>query len=222
MSEFKYDSRRVTSNQNGPHENIGKVINKHLNSKYRKPIQQHNQEAFEHILATIKSTSADDIIIDSCCGTGASSIFLAENNPNKLIIGIDQSYKRLNKQYDDQQIPSNCLLVRANCEDIWRLCIAHQLPISRHYILYPNPWPKSDHLKRRWHGHPVFKCLPELSPYTELRSNWLLYLEEFAIAWHIATSKDYQPIPLKVDQPITLFEKKYHESGQELYQLVID
>ena len=221
MKEIKYQSRSVTSNQSGIHENLELIVSKHLKSKYRKPIQDHNREAFATIQKAIAESPAKSVILDSCCGTGASSIYFAQKNPNSLVVGVDQSYKRLNKKDEERFIPQNCLLLRANCEDIWRLCVDNKIEFSQHFILYPNPWPKSEHLKRRWHGHPVFSYLPKLSPYTELRSNWPVYLEEFSLSWQLATNIDSQLNEMAIVEPITLFEKKYSQSGQKLYQLVL-
>lgn len=49
--------------------------------------------------------------------------------------------------------PTNLLLLRAELEDFWVL--AHRDSdwiVHSHYLLYPNPYPKTKHLFRRWHG----------------------------------------------------------------------
>ncbi|TQV74961.1 SAM-dependent methyltransferase [Aliikangiella marina] len=222
MKKFQYDSRSVVSNQQGIHENLTELVAKHLRSDYRKPIQTHNLEAYRQMQKAIADIAHEFLILDSCCGTGASSIHLANKYPDTLVIGIDQSYKRLNRRDDQVAIPENCILIRANCEDIWRLCERDSISFAKHFILYPNPWPKSEHFKRRWHGHPVFGLLPNLSCYTELRSNWKIYLDEFSLAWQTVSGQAYSVDELEVAEPMTLFEKKYHESGQKLYQFVAD
>ncbi len=223
---MKNNSKYVVSNQSGIHDNLKNVVLKHRDSEFKKPVQEHNVQAFKDLCEAIQVVQGE-VLLDSCCGTGQSSINLAHAHPDKLVIGIDQSEVRLSKA---QQSQDNLLLLRANCEDIWRLMVEHDFKVSRHFILFPNPWPKSVHLKRRWHGHPVFKYLPELSEQVELRSNWKTYLEEFALAWHLITGnycdvESYQPEQVNAgisqNAPyLTLFEKKYHQSGQELYRLV--
>ena len=221
-NKHSFCSRAVDSNQRGIHEKLDKIILKHIKSHYQKPIQAHNQQAFDSLLEIIHHNSHQGLILDSCCGTGLSTLQLAQKYPNKLIIGVDQSEKRLNKQNEGIQVPDNCIWLRANCEDIWRLCVSQQIKFEQHYILYPNPWPKSDHLKRRWHGHPVFPVLQQLSPTTELRSNWQTYLLEFSRAWQLLTEKAFEVVEFEFDTPMTLFEKKYAGSGQKLYRLICE
>ena len=74
----------------------------------------------------------------------------------------------------------NVKLVRADLVDFWTLVYRDDSwKIHSNYILYPNPYPKSQHLKRRWHGHPVFPILLSLGGNLILRSNWNIYCEEF-------------------------------------------
>lgn len=223
---MKNNSKSVTSNQTGVHDNLRNVVLKHRDSDFRKPVRDHNAKAFEDMLAAIQVADGD-VILDSCCGTGLSSLNLARRFPNSLVIGIDQSEVRLSKA---QKSAENLLFLRANCEDIWRLMVEQNIKVAKHYILFPNPWPKPVHLKRRWHGHPVFKFLPQISDYLELRSNWKIYLEEFALAWHLLTQSypdvvSYQPEIINSEvttkEPyLTLFEKKYHQSEQELFRII--
>ncbi|MCW9015956.1 MAG: hypothetical protein OQJ89_03265, partial [Kangiellaceae bacterium] len=206
----------------GIHQNLDDLVQKHVKTDYRKPYQEHNLEAFYLLQKQIKSSTYQNLILDSCCGTAMSSFKLAEQNPSSLIVGVDQSIHRLSKDGNEEKRPDNCLLLRANCEDLWRLCLENNITFEKHYILYPNPWPKSVHLKRRWHGHPVFPVLKNLAKRTELRSNWRLYLEEFAVAWKLLTSREFTVDSLKLDVSLTLFEKKYSASGQALYQLIVE
>ena len=91
--------------------------------------------------------------------------------------------------------------------------------IKKHYLLYPNPWPKKDQLKRRWHGHPVFPEMLRLSNNIELRTNWQIYAEEFLAALEFVIGKSAKLETIEVDQFISPFEKKYYESGHELYRV---
>ena len=101
-------------------------------------------------------TTSKEVILDSGCGVGLSSIKLALAYPNTPVIGIDKSTHRLSKNKYTQQeddCPSNLLLLRAELVDFWLLAATtNDWHVSRHYILYPNPYPKSKHLQRRWHG----------------------------------------------------------------------
>lgn len=213
-----FSSRAVHSNQIGCHQRLNDIVNKHIQCRYQKPIREHNQRVFEQIKSLHGRNLSTPLIMDSGCGTGMSTIKLARQNPNHIIIGIDQSEKRLTKE--KIEVPNNCYFFRANSEDIWRLCVEQGVVFEAHYILYPNPWPKAAHFQRRWHGHPVFPYLSALAPKTIVRSNWLTYLEEFQLAWALLTQSTPRLDKLQVKDPLTLFERKYAGSGQTLFQLI--
>jgi tRNA G46 methylase TrmB len=96
-------------------------------------------------------------------------------------------------------------------------------------MLYPNPWPKAKHLQRRVHGHASFPLLLQLaagqadgaSPgetgQIEVRSNWQLYVEEFGLAMHLSGVRG-SIARVTPDPPLTLFERKYHDSGHMLWR----
>ena len=226
QSKSMYHSKPVTSDQPGVHRKLKEVVLRHLNSEYQKPIQRHNRQAFEEFLRRLERSEYSILILDSCCGTGMSSKTLASANPNALVVGVDQSGHRLSKANSDEQAdsvqPDNCLLLRANCEDFWRLCVEHQIQFELHFILYPNPWPKPLQLKRRWHAHPVFPWLKPLAKQTEVRSNWAIYLQEFSQAWDLLTGQGGRLEPFTPESFLTLFEKKYANSQQQLYRLQLD
>ena len=221
------ESRAITDAQPAVHERLADVVAKHLNSSYLKPIQAHNQLAFAQFKQWLACEQTPHnpkkLWLDSCCGTGFSAVQIAEANPDVLVVGIDQSLKRLSKEADYLlRAPKNCLFLRTNCEDFWRLCVAENIYFYKHTIFYPNPYPKPAQLTKRWHGHPVFPVLKALSENIEVRSNWQIYIEEFANAW-TQLSAQYLPVnELVIENPITLFEKKYAASGQQLWGTASD
>lgn len=213
--------RIVTSNQQGIHENLEAELLKHQMHAFRKPIAMHTQRAFEGIEKQLTRYCASPIIFDSGCGTADSTLHLAKLNPDSWVIGIDRSATRLRKK-QNQVLPENALTVQADLVDFWRLAKQANWHLQKHFILYPNPYPKSIHLKRRWHAHPVFPTLLSLGGQLELRTNWKIYADEFAYALqylgHTAVkSQLYTP-----DTAWTLFEKKYHDDEQALYQCKLD
>ena len=220
------NSRSVTSNQNGVHEDLAKVVKKHLTTEFKKPYAQFSLSTFEQLNKKVNDYLSENpthtVILDSCCGVGESTNHLAKQNPNSLVIGIDKSEQRIEKHEHHQQSDlTNLINVRGDLNDLWRLIADADWPINEHYILYPNPWPKSKHLQRRWHGAPVFNMIPKLSKVTIVRSNWQTYVEEFAVALSLcgikAEVKEYSS-----SQPMTPFERKYWASGQRSYQLVTE
>ena len=166
------------------------------------------------------ATRERPLILDACCGVGDSSRALAVLYPDHWVVGVDKSADRLSRERAGED-PENLLLIRADLNDFYRLAADAGWRPERHYILYPNPWPKPAHLKRRWHGAPVFPSLVALGGRLELRSNWRIYLEEFGEALSIA-GHESRLEPFVAAKPITPFERKYRDSGHALWSLIAD
>ncbi len=212
------NSRHITTTQTSPHEQLEAIVRKHQTTKFQKPFADHTQAAFTHVHDIVTSLNKP-IIIDACCGTGDSTRWLARKYPSHIVIGIDRSAHRLSKERSDEN-PNNMLLIRADLVDFYRLACAASWTIDYHFLLYPNPYPKAAQLQRRWHASPVFPDMIKLGGTLELRPNWLIYAEEFHTALRIAgQAATIEKITPEADY-LTLFEKKYDQSGQELYRLV--
>ena len=213
------NSRAVTTNQEGVHPALEATVRRHLAHPWRGPVADHDRDAFARAVDWV-GTAGDRLILDSGCGTGRSSVALARAYPEALVLGLDQSQHRLQRAARRfAPLPDNLLLLQTDCTGFWRLAAQAGWRPWRHYILYPNPWPKSAHMKRRWHGHPVFPALLELGGTLEMRSNWPLYLQEARAALALAGSSS-DIAPLSLDQgALTDFEEKYAASGQRLWRL---
>ena len=91
------------------------------------------------------------------------SIYL-NNNDEDDVIGQDEEDEGEEKdtagEISSIQLKDNAILLRAELSDFFSL-VAYQSDwiVHSHYLLYPNPYPKSKHLKRRWHGHPIFPVM---------------------------------------------------------------
>lgn len=204
----------VISDQSGPHRHLAATVERHLRHPWRKPVPDHTREAATDTLAWLESLGSPPLILDSFCGTGLSTSRLAARFPDHAIIGIDKSAARLNRHV---ATGGRYRLVRAEAESFWRCLVDAGCRLDEHYILYPNPWPKSSQLQRRVHGHPAFPLLAELEGRVEVRSNWAIYIEEFAeAARKIGFNGSLDT--LTVGEPLTLFERKYHDRGQTLWR----
>ncbi|WP_301585281.1 tRNA (guanine(46)-N(7))-methyltransferase TrmB [Halomonas alkaliantarctica] len=217
---MQHTSRPVVSNQPGPHQDVARRVARALENPLRKPIAAHTQQAFQYAQTWLRNQQAP-LILDAGCGVGLSTRRLAERFPAHAVIGIDRSEDRLRR--DHGELPTNALLVRADLVDFWRLAEQANWAPERHYLLYPNPYPKAAHLKMRWHGHPVFPTLLALGGHLEVRTNWQLYVEEFALATALVTGKQALIASLAPNGSyLTPFEAKYDQSGQALWQLQIE
>jgi tRNA G46 methylase TrmB len=214
------ESRPVTTNQHGNHDDLVKVVMRHLRAPFQKPIQEHNREAFNQAQQLVADWHGP-LILDSCCGVGESTAWLAQQNPDALVIGVDKSAHRLARHahYQAAEAGQRYLLVRADLIDFWRLAVAAHWQPRQHYILYPNPWPKAAHLGRRWHGSPVWPYVIGLGGELVMRSNWELYLTEVASSLALVNCAASLSPLLHQHQPITPFERKYQRSRQQLWEL---
>lgn len=209
------------SAQTGVHDRLAELVDRHRRERFRKPVLDYNRAAFEQAMAAWRAWGDKvPLILDAGCGTGASSFGLARRYPDSFVIGVDQSADRLATVKPDQ--PENLCLVRADLVDFWRLLAECEVTLSRHYLYYPNPWPKIGHLARRWHGHAVFPVLPSLGGSIECRSNWQIYVEEFAFALGRILGREVAWESFVAEDPVSPFERKYRDSGQALYRCVVD
>jgi tRNA G46 methylase TrmB len=188
---------------------------------------------------TSAETVPVDVILDSGCGTGESTIHIARRFPNNPVIGIDKSFARLNKagnpvQTAGEDVPRNAFWIRAELLDFWRLALdrvkSGEWTIPYHAVYYPNPWPKQSEATRRFHMHPIFPTLLALGGVTELRTNWEIYAREFAEAAKIVlsecaeaemTNKQITCESFEPSTPETAFERKYKEAGQKLWRVTV-
>jgi tRNA (guanine-N7-)-methyltransferase len=207
-------ARAVSSRQQHPHPRLFARLARHRSRLSLTPVSEHAQAAFATLQATYRAHGGP-LVFDSFCGTGHSTAALAERLPAALVIGIDQSAARLARHPGGPS--ANYALLRSDCSQVWRLAVAAGLQLRAHFLLYPNPWPKPGHLRRRIHGDDGFYALVALGGQLDLRSNWQVYVEEFGMAILYAGGsglvREYRP-----ELPLTLFERKYQRSGHTLWQ----
>ena len=204
----------LQTDQVAPHADLTDIVRRHQQNPWRKPCPTHTREAFEQFLQTYRRDPRP-IVLDSFCGTGMSTAILAAQFPEAWVVGIDQSAHRLAKHQPTEQ--RNYHLLRAEAEPFW-CCLAEAgIRLHSHWLLYPNPWPKASQFKKRLHGHGAFPKLAQLGGALEMRTNWDLFAEEFALA------SDLIGLQGSIDMvspaaPMTLFERKYQERGQTLWR----
>lgn len=208
-----FQVHEVLSNQTDLHPRLDDVVTRHLEHAFRRPIGEPTRAA----CVDLAYPADRPRLLDGCCGLGESSWRLAKARPDAWVLGIDKSADRLERA--EAERPTNLRLLRADLVDFALLARERGWSFEALNLFYPNPWPKSEHFQRRWHGHAVFPTLLELAPRIELRSNWEIYLREFARALSLAgweaRVEDWNP-----PEPETAFERKYQKAGQPLYRLV--
>ena len=216
------NSRPVSSNQTHPHPRLHALVARHRRHPLQRPPTAASRARFAELAALLEPDPAP-LILDAGCGTGAGTLALAGLHPDHRVIGIDKSARRLARSGVRGGLlqRDNCLLLQMRLEDFYPLCLAAGWPVRHQYFLYPNPWPKAGHLRRRWHAHGLFPLIVRAGGVIELRSNWLIYAREFiaSLSHYPAYRAELLPCPPR-RPPLSPFEKKYAASGRPLYRCI--
>jgi tRNA (guanine-N7-)-methyltransferase len=205
------------------------MVRRHLAAPWLQPLHQPSVAAFERLTGLAGFDPGHGLVLDSGCGTGVSTGLIAKAHPDCLVIGIDRSGHRLSR-LGSSELPlqrDNTIWVQAELATFWRLILEAGWRIERHYLLYPNPWPKPGQLLRRWHAHPVFPQGLALGGVLELRCNWKVYAEEFEQALRLVRPEVRVELESASSEQgwggmETPFGRKYGLSGHRLYRLVVD
>lgn len=211
----------VSSSQTGIHPRLETYVRRHLKTVWSQPFHQPSVESYCLLENEGVFSAGRSFILDSGCGTGTSTQVLAGLFPQHIVIGVDRSSVRLARGGARSNLfrSGNCILLRAELTTLWRLLLKDGRSPEKHFLFYPNPWPKPGHLLRRWHAHPVFPQLLALGGDLEMRCNWEIYALEFAQAIKIATGISPDVKTIKPEAGISLFEQKYLARGQSLYSV---
>ena len=208
----------IVTGQEDLHPKLQKTVQRHLENPYRREPTGKMREIFEALHSWYQAECGQwPVILDTGCGRGHSTRLLAQRYPDHLVLGLDKSEQRL--EHLREPLPHNARLVRTELVDFWLLAREYNWVFAKTCLYYPNPWPKLAHLKRRWHGHPIFPVVLSTCQSLELRTNWQIYAREFAhaleLAGHPARSQT-----LALDRHstfISAFERKYVLSEQPVY-----
>jgi len=210
-------SPEIVSTQTETHVRLREIVLRHRDTEYQETIPEYAQQGFKSAQYWVEKQDKP-IILDSGCGTGESSIYLAKKYPHYCVVGIDKSAQRLGRG-QLEHLPDNVYFIRNDCIHLWRLMARNGWNVKFHYILYPNPWPKPGHVQRRWHAHPVFPYLFQLGSELILRTNWQIYAQEFSEAVWYLSGQRWPVQRYLVDEPISPHERKYYLSRHALYQV---
>lgn len=167
-------------------------------------------------------------------GTGGFFHTLATLLPENSFLAIERDRyrgKTLEKRSEKAAL-SNFWGVRANAIP-WVLHFVPENQVSRIYVLYPCPWPKTSERKNRWYLHPFMRVLlSKLAPGGHLvwASDQQFYIEEATYSCqqkfglNILKSGELSPHPLNMlshfPQGRSKFEADFLKRGQPCFELI--
>jgi len=216
------NSRPVTSSQSGPHPRLAELVQRHLRQVFRRPVGEPSRRAFDTLAAMLAGDTRPRVL-DAGCGTGVSTVQLARRHADAVVIGVDKSAQRLAvglRALAAADAPANAWLLRCDLVDFWTLAAAAGWRFAAQYLLYPNPWPKPEHVQRRWPAHPVLPALLACGGSLELRTNWAIYAEEWSVALGLAgRSWQVDGLDEPAEAALSPFEAKYRASAHPLWRV---
>lgn len=213
-----FEVPRITTAQQAPHPRLLSRLQRHLQQPFARQPGPGMQAAFAEIAAW-RAQQDLPLVLDAGCGRGHSTRLLAEQHPGYAVLGLDKSSQRLT--HDTSPLPANAGLFRIELVDFWLLAAAAGWCFEKVYLLYPNPWPKAEHLKHRWHGHAIFPYILHSARAFELRCNWQVYAQEFARCCGLVLGGEAPQVQgFQPEAYLTAFERKYALAGQGLYRVV--
>lgn len=159
-------------------------------------------------------------------GGGEHLVWQAEHNPDAALIGCEPFEDGVIKVLDviDRERIDNIRLHMGDARDVLRWL--PDASIDRAFILFPDPWPKRKHQKRRLVNASTLALLARvLKPGAELRfgtdigdyarSALEAFQRERRFQWQAETPADWRVRPS--DWPETRYEAKAHREGRRCY-----
>jgi tRNA G46 methylase TrmB len=164
------------------------------------------------------------------CGAGWHPIRYAQKNPERFLVAVEHTHNRFasfERRLSRHPSVTNLKAVHANAV-AWVTHALERESVDRVFFLYPNPYPKSSDLNKRWYGMPFMqRVIDVLKPGGEIvfSTNEAFYSSEakqfMTRQWglkqveNLEFSKETAP----AGYPRTHFEKKYLERGERCFQL---
>lgn len=189
------------------------------------PQQRALQELADPILANQELDiaviwgDARPLIVDIGFGSGESTVDLAERFPDHAVLAIDvhpPGIARLLSQIDERGL-DNIRIIAGHAVDVFDRALAN-VRVKQIVTLFPDPWPKARHHKRRLLQS---STIERLTSRTAEDATWLIATDWEPYAEHISESFTQHakwtggvvPRPARV---VTKYEKRGRSAGRPI------
>lgn len=166
--------------------------------------------------------SAQPLVLEIGIGMGEHLMHQAKQRPNENFIGIDVHEPGIGnccRELHESQMHNVRLICHDAVEVLQKMIAAESLDTV--YILFPDPWRKKRHHKRRLIQENFIQLLAEKlksKGVLQIMTDWAEYAEHIQSVFNASTAyKDVSDIfSLKEDRIITKFERKGRAVGREI------
>ena len=225
----------VTNNSSSSHRPIRSYVIRsgRLTDAQRKAINQH----WPHYVIDYKAQPlalqslfpvASELLVEIGFGMGDSLLEMARNNPTSNFIGIEVHRPGIGKLLHGitEYGLSNLKVICHDATEVLENCFENE-SIDKILMLFPDPWPKKRHNKRRLiQGDFVdllvrkLKCGGRL----HLATDWEPYAEQMMSTLENVTALGNQNGPGRFwdqpERPVTKFEQRGQRLGHDVWDLL--
>jgi tRNA (guanine-N7-)-methyltransferase len=160
--------------------------------------------------------------VDLGCGDGSFLCALAHRMPDKNFLGIERLLNRVRTSARKAATLNNVRLLRLENSYAVRYLLPAE-SVERFYLLFPDPWPKRRHHRRRVFSHDLLDSIA-----AALGTGGVLHVatDQFDYFQQIERLRRVHPqfeIVCGDDfiLPSTKFERKFREKGAPIYRLTL-
>jgi tRNA (guanine-N7-)-methyltransferase len=160
--------------------------------------------------------------VDLGCGDGSFLCELALQLPEKNFLGIERLKRRVEKARRKYETINNVCVLRAEISRALRYLFPEN-SVETFYLLFPDPWPKRRHQRRRIFTRDFLDCVAAalqkggLLRVTTDQLDYFQQIEGLGRAHTEFEIVDVDEVPL----PSTKFERRFCEKGALIYRLTL-
>jgi tRNA (guanine-N7-)-methyltransferase len=160
--------------------------------------------------------------VDLGCGDGSFLCALAERHPNKNFLGIERMSERVGKACRRARTLENVRVLHLETSYAIRYLFPES-SVSVFYLLFPDPWPKRRHHRRRIITSDFLDAIHIAlveEGLLKVATDQLDYFDQIMLLSGgqsgLTVSK-----PDDVDLPLSKFERRFREAGAPIYRSVL-
>lgn len=164
--------------------------------------------------------------VDLGCGDGSFLCALARQNPNKNFLGTEKLVGRVAKVCRKAADLENVRVLNVESSYAVRYLLP-EASVETFYLLFPDPWPKRRHHRRRIVTHNFLDFIHRALANDGLLSIATDQLDYFQQIQQRAQNHsgfvtfDSTASPARTDLPSTKFEQRFREAGEPVYRLAL-